>query len=183
MKLTQDTEEVATFYARMLEHDYTTKQVFNDNFFHDWREVMTESERAKITDLKKCNFTEMHKYFVMKSEERKAMSKEEKKAIKEKNEEIQKEYGICTIDGHKEKIGNFKIEPPGLFRGRGEHPKMGKLKKRLVPEDVLINCSKDSVHPKPPQGHKWKEIRHDPTVTWLASLGQKIFKAKLNMSC
>ncbi|XP_016840515.1 DNA topoisomerase I, mitochondrial isoform X2 [Nasonia vitripennis] len=174
MKLTQDTEEVATFYARMLEHDYTTKQVFNDNFFHDWREVMTESERAKITDLKKCNFTEMHKYFIMKSEERKAMSKEEKKAIKEKNDEIQKEYGICTIDGHKEKIGNFKIEPPGLFRGRGEHPKMGKLKKRLVPEDVLINCSKDSVHPKPPPGHKWKEIRHDPTVTWLASWTENI---------
>ena len=43
--------------------------------------------------------------------------------MQERNEEIQKEYGFCTIDGHTEKIGNFRIEPPGLFRGRGEHPK------------------------------------------------------------
>ncbi|XP_011699371.1 PREDICTED: DNA topoisomerase I, mitochondrial isoform X2 [Wasmannia auropunctata] len=174
MKLSEETEEVATFYARMLDHDYTTKAAFNNNFFHDWREVMTESERARITDLAKCNFKEMHAYFVQKSEERKAMTKEEKQKIKEKNEEIQKEYGFCTIDGHKEKIGNFKIEPPGLFRGRGEHPKMGKLKKRVLPEDVLINCSKDSNIPKPPPGHKWKEVRHDSNVTWLASWTENI---------
>lgn len=174
MKLSEEAEEVATFYARMLEHDYTTKQVFNDNFFHDWRKVMTDSERSKITDLKKCNFTEMNKHFLQLSEQRKAMSKDEKKAIKEKNEEVQKEYGTCTIDGHKEKIGNFKIEPPGLFRGRGEHPKMGKLKKRVIPEDVMINCSKDSVFPKAPAGHKWKEVRHDPTVTWLASWTENV---------
>ena len=36
---------------------------------------------------------------------------------------FQAEYGIAVIDGHEEKIGNFRIEPPGLFRGRGEHPK------------------------------------------------------------
>ncbi|XP_015608843.1 DNA topoisomerase I, mitochondrial isoform X2 [Cephus cinctus] len=174
IKLSEEAEEVATFYARMLDHDYTTKKVFNDNFFHDWREVMSDSERAKIVDLSKCNFKEMHAYFVQKNEERKAMSKEDKKKIKEQNEQIQKEYGFCTIDGHKEKIGNFKIEPPGLFRGRGEHPKMGKLKKRVIPEDVLINCSKDSKIPKPPTGHKWKEIRHDPNVTWLASWTENI---------
>lgn len=51
------------------------------------------------------------------------MSKEEKKKIKEANEQITNEYGFCTLDGHKEKIGNFRVEPPGLFRGRGEHPK------------------------------------------------------------
>jgi len=46
------------------------------------------------------------------------------------------------MDGHKEKIGNFRIEPPGLFRGRGDHPKQGMLKRRTMPEDVIINCSK-----------------------------------------
>ena len=29
---------------------------------------------------------------------------------------------------HRERIGNFKIEPPGLFRGRGDHPKQGMIK-------------------------------------------------------
>lgn len=69
------------------------------------------------------------------------------------------------IDGHKEKIGNFKIEPPGLFRGRGEHPKMGKLKRRVEAEDIIINCSKNSDIPKPPPGHRWKEVRHDNSVS------------------
>lgn len=62
--------------------------------------------------------------------------------LKEAADKIQEEYGYCILDGHREKIGNFKTEPPGLFRGRGDHPKMGMLKKRIMPEDVIINCSK-----------------------------------------
>lgn len=62
--------------------------------------------------------------------------------LKEEADKIQEEYGYCILDGHREKIGNFKTEPPGLFRGRGEHPKMGMLKKRIMPEDVVINCSR-----------------------------------------
>lgn len=129
---------------------------------------MTSEERDLITDLKKCDFREINEYYKLKSEERKAMTKEEKLKIKEENEALVKEYGIAVIDGHKEKIGNFRIEPPGLFRGRGDHPKMGMLKRRVIPEDVIINCSKDSKWPKPPEGRKWKEVRHDNTVTWLA---------------
>lgn len=78
-KLSEPAEEVATFYARMLDHDYTTKKAFNTNFLNDWRSVMTDKERKVITELKKCNFKHMHAYFLKKSEERKAMSKEEKK--------------------------------------------------------------------------------------------------------
>ena len=37
--LSPGAEEVAGFYARMLEHEYTTKEVFNKNFFKDWRKV------------------------------------------------------------------------------------------------------------------------------------------------
>lgn len=62
--------------------------------------------------------------------------------IKEENERILQEYGYCVMDNHRERIGNFRIEPPGLFRGRGDHPKMGKLKRRIRPEDIIINCSK-----------------------------------------
>lgn len=169
MRLSQDAEEIATFYARMLEHDYTSKKIFNDNFFKDWRKSMTSKEREVITDLKKCNFRVMAAHFQKLSEANKNRTKEEKLRIKEENERLIKEYGFCTIDGHKEKIGNFKIEPPGLFRGRGEHPKMGMVKRRVVASDVMINCSAKSEIPKPPPGYKWKEVRHDNTVTWLAS--------------
>merc|ERR1719376_1143926 len=174
MRLSQDAEEIATFYGRMLDHDYTTKEVFNKNFVKDWRKNMTEEERQTIRDLSKCDFTEINEYFKKVSEERKARGKEERKAEKEKNEAIQLEYGFCAIDGHKEKIGNFRIEPPGLFRGRGEHPKQGMLKKRVNPEDVTINCSKDSEIPEPPEGHNWKEERHDNNVTWLASWTENV---------
>jgi len=66
------------------------------------------------------------------------------------------------------------VEPPGLFRGRGDHPKMGMLKTRLVPEQILINCSHDAKIPDPPPGHKWKEVRHDNQVTWLASWTENV---------
>lgn len=42
---------------------------------------------------------------------------------------------------------------------------MGMLKKRVLPEDVIINCSKDSKIPKAPDGHKWKKVQHDPSVS------------------
>lgn len=32
----------------------------------------------------------------------------------------------------------------------------------------LLNY-RDSEIPKPPEGHRWKEVRHDNTVTWLCS--------------
>ncbi|EEC15652.1 DNA topoisomerase I, putative, partial [Ixodes scapularis] len=174
VKLSPAAEEVAGFYGRMLDHDYTSKEAFNKNFFKDWRKTMTPKEAELITDLSKCNFKEIDVYYKQKSEERKAMSKEEKQAIKAQNEKLLEEYGFCIIDGHRQKIGNFKIEPPGLFRGRGEHPKMGMLKRRVMPEDVIINIGKEAKIPPPPEGHRWKEVRHDNTVSWLSSWTENI---------
>ncbi|XP_053305033.1 DNA topoisomerase I, mitochondrial-like [Spea bombifrons] len=167
-------EEVASFFAKMLDHEYTTKDIFRNNFFGDWRKEMTLEERTAIADMEKCDFGEMFTYYKGKMEEKKNRTKEEKLVIKEENEKLLQEFGFCTMDHHRERIGNFKIEPPGLFRGRGDHPKQGKLKKRILPEDVIINCSKDSKIPVPPSGHKWKEVRHDPTVTWLASWTENV---------
>ncbi|XP_064187192.1 DNA topoisomerase I, mitochondrial isoform X1 [Anguilla rostrata] len=174
VRLSVAAEEVATFYAKMLDHEYTTKETFQKNFFTDWRMEMTRDECDMIKDLSKCDFREIHKYFVDKAEEKKALSKEEKKALKEEANKQTEEYGYCLLDGHREKIGNFRVEPPGLFRGRGEHPKMGKLKRRVMPEDITINCSKESNIPVPPKGHRWKKVQHDNTVTWLASWVENI---------
>ena len=70
------------------------------------------------------------------------MPKEEKQKLKEDNQKIADMYGTCIMDGHKQKVGNYRVEPPGLFRGRGDHPKQGKLKTRLQPEDITINIGK-----------------------------------------
>ncbi|XP_049930180.1 DNA topoisomerase I, mitochondrial isoform X1 [Epinephelus moara] len=174
VKLSLAAEEVAFFFGQMLDHEYTTKKVFRENFFKDWRKEMTHEERSLIKDLDKCDFGEIHAMHKAKVEARKNMTKEEKLVLKEANQKIVDEYGYCLLDHHKERIGNFKIEPPGLFRGRGEHPKQGMLKKRIQPEDVIINCSKEARIPVPPTGHRWKEVRHDNTVTWLASWTENI---------
>ncbi|TFK01576.1 meprin A subunit beta [Platysternon megacephalum] len=65
----------------MLDHEYTTKEIFQNNFFQDWRKEMTSEERKKIKHLEKCDFKEMHKYFVDKNEARKALPKEEKQKL------------------------------------------------------------------------------------------------------
>ena len=84
MRLSEDMEEVETFYTKMLNHDYTTKEVFNKNFFKDWRKVMTEHEKEIIRDLSKCDFSEINEHFKKVWEAWKARSNEEKNVEKEK---------------------------------------------------------------------------------------------------
>ena len=67
------------------------------------------------------------------------------------------------------------MEPPGTFRGRGEHPKMGKIKQRVLPEQVFMNFSVENAPPIcPVPGHAWGEIRHDPCVQWLGNWKENI---------
>lgn len=78
----------------------------------------------------------------MKKEEKKKLSKEEKVAIKKEKDELEAIYKTCLLDGRKENVGNFRIEPPGLFRGRGKHPKTGKLKVlHTMPRSNADSCS------------------------------------------
>ncbi|XP_052017289.1 DNA topoisomerase I, mitochondrial isoform X2 [Apodemus sylvaticus] len=174
VQLSLAAEEVATFYGKMLHLECTTKEVFRRNFFSDWRKEMTAEERKLITHLDKCDFTEIHRHFMERAEARRTLPREQKQKLKEEAEKLQQEFGYCVLDGHREKIGNFKTEPPGLFRGRGDHPKMGMVKRRVMPEDVVINCSRDSKIPEPPAGHQWREVRSDNTVMWLAAWMENI---------
>lgn len=74
-------------------------------------------------------------------------------------------------------MGNYSIEPPGLFRGRGEHPKTGKVKQRCLAELISLNLSRDACIPKCMlPGHAWDKIRHDPTVTWLCGWIENVQK-------
>jgi DNA topoisomerase-1 len=70
----------------------------------------------------------MFEYFEEEKAKKKALTSAEKKELKKQKDEMEAKYVTCTLDGRKEKVGNFRVEPPGLFRGRGEHPKKGALK-------------------------------------------------------
>ena len=72
-------------------------------------------------------------------------------------------------------LGNYNMEPPGLFRGRGEHPKTGKLKSRCMPEQVSLNLSEDACVPVCTEpGHAWQSVQHDPSVTWLCAWNENV---------
>ncbi|ESW97195.1 hypothetical protein KL918_000804 [Ogataea parapolymorpha] len=164
-------EEVAGFFAALLESDHAKNPTFQKNFFADFLEVLKENggcPDAEITEFEKCDFSQMFEYFQKQKEEKKAISPQEKKRIKQEKEKMEEKYKFCLLNGRKEQVGNFRVEPPGLFRGRGAHPKTGKLKKRVQPEDITLNLSKDAPIPPPPEGHQWGEIKHDNTVAWLA---------------
>ena len=44
----------------------------------------------------------------------------------------------------------------------------------MEPEQITINIGDDAKIPIPPKGHKWAEVRHDNTVTWLATWNENI---------
>ncbi|CAD7695782.1 unnamed protein product [Ostreobium quekettii] len=165
--LTPQAEEVATFFAVMLDTDYVKKPTFIKNFWDGFRRVL--GPKHPIKEFKKCDFGPIHQWHLARKEDKKAMSKEEKARLKEKKNEDEAKYKFAYVDGRKEQVGNFRIEPPGLFRGRGEHPKMGCLKRRIYPRDITINIGKGVPVPDHPYpGQSWKEVRTDQTVTWLA---------------
>ncbi|PWA99650.1 DNA topoisomerase I alpha [Artemisia annua] len=165
--LSPEQEEVATMFAVMLDTDYMSKPQFKENFWSDWRTILGKNHT--IQNLDNCDFKPIYEWHQAEKEKKKQMSTEEKKALREEKMKLEEKYMWAIVDGVKEKVGNFRVEPPGLFRGRGEHPKMGKLKKRIHPSDITINIGKDAPIPECPiNGESWKEIRHDNTVTWLA---------------
>jgi len=169
--LPPEAEEYATMYAKYLGTDYIEKPKFNKNFFNDFKEVLPDSMKdAKIEDF---DFTKIKRHLVNEAEKKKNMSKEQKERIKKQNEKLEEPYKFCVIDGAQQKVGNYKIEPPGIFMGRGEHPKLGMVKKRILPKDVTLNLDKDAPIPKinidPTGKMKWGSVINDNSVVWLAT--------------
>lgn len=175
--LEPEAEEVAGFFGSMLNSEHNVQNpTFQKNFFRDFQDVLKKTGGAKdkdgnkvsIKEFTKCDFTPIFNYYDAKREEKKALPAAEKKRLKAEKDELEAPYMYCLWDGRKQKVGNFRVEPPGLFRGRGDHPKTGTVKKRVEPEQITINIGKEATVPAPPAGHRWKEIKHDREGTWLA---------------
>ena len=162
-------EEYITMYARYLGTDYITKSKFNKNFLLDWKKELPKNLGDIITSMDMVDCPNIRAHIDRIQQARKDESKETKEKNKEKQEALDEPYKYCFIDGGKMKVGNFKIEPPGIFLGRGEHPKLGRIKKRTNPEDVTINISKTAPIPKPNVPGKWGDIIHNNEVVWLAT--------------
>ncbi|OCK84704.1 hypothetical protein K432DRAFT_378353 [Lepidopterella palustris CBS 459.81] len=181
--LHKDAEEVAGFYGSMLNSTHNVENpTFNKNFFEDFQKVLEKTGHAKdknghvvkIQKFEKCDFKPLFEYYEAERLKKKSLPAAEKKALKAAKDEAEASYMYCMWDGRKQKVGNFRVEPPGLFRGRGEHPKTGRVKQRVYPEQITINIGKDAKVPDAPEGHRWKEVKHDQEGTWLAMWQENI---------
>lgn len=206
-KLSSLAEEMLWNYSAKRDTDYVKIERFNKNFYSCLKPELTK-EQQKLNfpnDYKKLiddMFSENQKLKEIKNNSKpKKVSKREfklaendltlLKSLKSRQEkydqleaekEVKKEkYGYAILDGQKEPLGAFMIEPPGIIMTRGDSSILGMWKYRTVPEDVIINyVDKDmSKAPKAPEGHRWKEIISDTnsfqTVMYFVQIGRPEF--------
>ena len=170
--LNSEAEEAAIFYARYIGTEYITNR-FNKNFWKDFKKLLDPN--IKIDSIDDIDFRNIHKYLENERKEKLAISKEEKEKIKKEQSKLEEKYTVAIIDGKEQPVGNFRIEPPGIFIGRGCHPLIGKIKKRVYPEDITINIGKDEKIPDTGfEDKNWKEVIHDKDVLWLAAWKEEI---------
>jgi DNA topoisomerase-1 len=166
MILNDKAEEYATMYAKLIGTKYIESTRFKNNFWKDFRVVLND---IRIKSLDSLDFSLIKEHIDIEKEKKKNLSKEEKDKIKEEQLKIEEPYMYCIIDGTQQRVGNYKIEPPGIFLGRGSHPKIGRIKRRIRPEDVMLNLDSSAPIPKPNVDGQWGKIINDQTVIWLAS--------------
>ena len=154
---------MATFFAVMKDTDYAQKEIFVKNFFDGFKKMFCEVVHMVLSKTLKSATSLKFICGISKSASGKSVCAEEKKRVKAEQAAAEEKYCWATIDGRRERVGNYKVEPPGLFRGRGEHPKMGRIKKRIMPEDIIINIGKGAKVPEPLSGHRWKQVIHNDT--------------------
>lgn len=171
--LNPEAEEAATFYAKYIKTEYVNNKRFSKNFWSDFSKLIDKN--LNITDFEKIDFNLIRKHIEKENENRLNMTKEQKEVIKLEQKKKEEKFLFATIDGKEQPVGNFRIEPPGIFLGRGCHPLIGKIKKRVYPEDIIINIGKGEKIPDTGfENRSWKQVIHDKNVIWLASWKENI---------
>ena len=180
IKLTREQEEAAMMYAKYIDTDYIRTRIFNKNFWNDWKKLLGKNH--EINNLEECDFTK-YKEILLKNKEtenniiisnennnNKYLNDTEISRVNYNiNQKDEEKYKIALVDGNAQPVGNYRMEPPSIFIGRGDNPNIGKIKPRIYPEDVTLNLSKDAKIPKTLKDHKWCKIVHNRHAEWLAS--------------
>lgn len=169
--LTPEQEEMAVAWAKKLGTEYASDRVFVRNFFKDFCEALGLEEALSLEEF---DFSEIQKYVEQEKNLKLTMSKEEKKslavarkAIRETNKE---KYGYAIADGQRVEVGNYVVEPPCIFMGRGKHPLRGRWKSGAAETDIILNLSPDALRPR----GNWKEIVWQPESMWIAKWDDKL---------
>ena len=186
VELTPIQEEYAMLYAKYINTDYVENKTFNRNFWNDWKKLL--GKESQIQSLELCDFTEFHQKILDEKEALKTIRDPTKPIESEGNmseaimnrvyynidSQEEEKYKTAIVDGKPQPVSNYRMEPPGIFLGRGDNPKIGKIKLRVYPEEVTINIGSEAPIPPTLKGHKWGKIIHDRYVEWLASWKENI---------
>jgi len=171
ISLTALQEEMAVKFAQKFGTPYTEDRTFCSNFMKDFAKALGIKEKINVEDF---DWTPIIKWIEAERTRKANMPKEEKKALaqarKKVREERKERYGWATVDGTRMEIGNYAVEPPSVFLGRGKHPTRGKWKPAITTKDVTLNLSPDA--PTPPgewAGRVWR-----PGELWVAKWTDKL---------
>jgi len=177
INLDPEAEEPITQYVNP-RFDKYRNNLFKKNFLKDWNRLLPLEWQKKITDMDSLDLSAIKQYVMDEIEMKKKLNAEKTKEMrdmekKEKDSEI-KRYQTAIVDGVEQAIDNYIVEPPTIFVGRGSHPLSGSIKRRLFPEDIILNIGKDMTIPIPTvmgstDTYSWGEVISDPTLEWIAS--------------
>lgn len=166
-------EEAAVLYSQILEREKRntgqkkkTKScvtpLFSSNFWDDWKSILNK-HHPQITNFEKVDFSNIVRYVsefkIFIDEERGMLLPEEKKSLKNEKEQLKEDYGYAVIDGEPTALGNFRIQPPGLYIGHTSKS-TGRIKGRIKSSDVIVNGT--TVH------GNWGARETNPNVGYIA---------------
>lgn len=169
LQLNPEAEEFITYYVQKRYDKYRTKK-FNNNFFRDWKKLLSPELKKEIIDFSQCDLSDIKQY-----NERKVLENNIRNETRDK-------YKYAIVDGIEQTIDNYIVEPPTIFIGRGNHPLIGSIKKRLYPKDIILNIGPDMNIPVPQlydendPRFQWGSIISDNTLEWIASWQNNVTK-------
>ncbi len=171
IKLSPLQEEMAVKFVQKFGTPYVEDPVFCSNFMKDFAKALGIKEKVAVQDV---DWGPIVKRVEGERARKANMSKEEKKGLaqarKGVREQRKERYGWATVDGGRMEIGNYAVEPPSIFMGRGKHPQRGHWKPAISTKDVTLNLSPDAPDPEGEwAGREWR-----PDELWIAKWTDKL---------
>lgn len=160
IKLEENAKEAACLYTRLLQSKHVSDPVFIENFLNDGKATMTVAERKIITNLQLCNFKQINLHI------RKMKGTLDRKLAEVKLQQQIERHKTCFLNDQTQTAMNVVVSPPALIISKSNAAKE-RIRKRVHPSDITINCSSESVIPIPPYG-TWKDVVEKQDVLWLA---------------
>jgi DNA topoisomerase-1 len=169
--LTPKQEEMALAWAKKQGTPYASDQTFVRNFMLDFGQAL-----GLETELREDEVDLGPAIHVVQAEReaRERLTKEERKALaaerKALRESLREQYGHADVNGERNELANYIVEPSGIFMGRGKHPLRGRWKEGARQEDITLNLSPDAPRP----AGNWGEIVWQSESLWVARWKDKL---------